>query len=332
MTYAIMKNPAHTRVSFQDSTHLAEKELALCIDALENIRQETIGGVPYLLFNTTKPLDGNTLEKISRLSFVYALFQWDTQVLTPINLAPHYFIPSELSGILKYSGKTNELFTRLMLNLGQKYIKNAPDTLNILDPMAGKGTTLYEALIQGHHAYGVEVDDKVAAESVVYLKKYLETERYKHENHSEKTSGQGDFGRFTALRSQIKITRAKGETPRQFEMVAGDTRHTGEYFKKNTFHAIVADLPYGVQHSSKKPQTTGFTRNAMALLSDALPGYVRVLKPGGVIVLAWNLFLIPRTDMAALLTQHGFKVVDTGMDFSHRVDQAINRDIVIGTL
>ena len=346
MTYALLKNPAYTRVSFQDSDTLALGELTVLAAPMHvrNIRIETLGGLPYVLFDCEKALEAGELTTLSRLSFVYAIFELCGEMLKPVALNPHYFIDAEVSGILKYQGKTNELFTRLMLNLAQFYVKSPPSAqrpvLNILDPLAGKGTTLFEALMQGHNAYGIEVDDKVVHEGVVYLKKYLETAKFKHENHTEKVSGQGEYGRFTAQRNQITIAKSK-ETPkdtRHFEMVAGDTRNVAQIFKKNFFDAIVADLPYGVQHGSKtagnkkKPQGSAITRNALGLMTEAMYGWVRVLKPGGVIVLAWNLFLIPRQEMADLLTQNGFILPDVGVDFSHRVDQAIDRDLMVGIL
>jgi len=330
-TYAILKNPAHSRVSFSGSDILAINELTAVASNIfaKNIRSSIIGGVPYVLFDCDTALSESAVTAVSRLSFVYTIFEIaQEEMLKPITLNPNYFLDSELSGILKYTGKTNELFTRLMINLAQLHIKNPSDILNILDPMAGKGTTLYEALMQGHNAYGVEVDDKMPGESVIYLKKYLETAKHKHENHTEKVSGQGEMGKFTSIRNQIKIAGTC-----HFEMVAGDTRNILAYFKKNQFHAIIADLPYGVQHGSKSSQNkkgTAITRNAMGLISEALPGWVRVLKPGGVIVLAWNLFLIAKHEMVELLAVHGFTIPDLGADFSHRVDQAIDRDLIIG--
>jgi len=342
MTYALMKNPAHTRVSFQDSDALAVNELTVLAQNMnaKDIRIMQIGCLPYVLFDCEQTLSESEICTLSRLSFVYAIFELQGDMLKPVALNANYFIDSELSSILKYQGKTNELFTRLMLNLAQFYVKTPPDILNILDPLAGKGTTLYEALIQGHNAYGVEADDKVVHESVVYLKKYLETAKYKHENHAEKVSGQSPAGKFAAVRNQITIARSKVEqkNARHFEIIAGDTRNTAAFFRKNLFHAIVADLPYGVQHGSKvgnkkqKPQSGTITRNALGLISEAMPGWVRVLKPGGVIVLAWNLFLISRNEMAELLVQNGFAVPDLGVDFSHRVDQAIDRDLMVGVL
>ncbi|MCL2286548.1 MAG: SAM-dependent methyltransferase [Firmicutes bacterium] len=345
MTYALLKNPAHTRVSYQDSDILAVNELMVLTEDLstDEIRPVEIGGVTYVLFDCDRPLDESIIRTLSRLSFVYAVFELHGDLLKPVVLNADYFIDQELSGILKYSGKTNELFTRLMLNLAQFYMKNPPEVLNILDPLAGKGTTLFEALIQGHNAYGVEVDEKVVHESVVYVKKYLETVKYKHETHTEKISGQSIIGKFTSSRNQVTIARSKQEEKqgnvRHFEILDGDTRNVSILFKKNHFHAIVADLPYGVQHGSKtgagkkqKPQGSAITRNALGLISEAMPGWVRVLKPGGVIVLAWNLFLITREEMAELLTEHGFTVPDTEVDFSHRVDQAIDRDLIVGVL
>ena len=338
-TYALLKNPAHTRVSFQDSDTLAIKELSVFANLLHatNIRTAQIGGVTYILFDCDNEITPAAVQMLSRMSFVYAIFRYQLDSLVPVTISPNFYLAPELSTILKYTGKTNELFTRMMLNLVLLQINNLSESLNILDPLAGKGTTLYESLILGHNAYGVEVDSKPAHESAVYLKKYLETAKLKHTTHTEKISGVGDGRKFTSTRHQISVTRTKGESARQYEMLDGDTRYMPTFFRKNFFHAIVADLPYGVQHGSKagskgikKTQGGSITRNALGLVKESLPGWVRVLKPGGVIALAWNLFLISRAEMAELLMASGFKVVDFGECFAHRVDQAIDRDVIVG--
>jgi len=339
-TYAILKNPGYTRVSFQDSDILATNELTLAALSVENMRHENIGGIPYLLFDRDMSLNENEFIMLSRLSFTYALFEMTKdKLLRPITLTPNYFLNQELSAILKYSGKTNELFTRLMLNLAQFHIKNPVSHLNILDPLAGKGTTLYESLMQNHNAYGIEIEQNPPKESQTYLKKYLETARYKHTSHTEKISGTSSFGKFTATRYQLEISRNKAEERqgdlRQFEIISGDTRATAHFFKKSYFHAIIADLPYGVQHGSKsgsEKRPKSITRNAMGLISEAMPGWIKCLKPGGVVVLAWNLFLIPRDDMIKLLIENGLKISEAAsmLTFAHRVDQAIDRDVIIG--
>jgi SAM-dependent methyltransferase len=305
-----------------------------------------------------KPLKTEEINGLSRLSFAYALFEYREGKgggpcrLVPLDINPDYLLDESLSSLLKYTGKTNELFTRLMLRLAiaaqppQSTHPLPSVPLRILDPLAGKGTTLFEALMHGHHAYGVEIDEKYPAEADQYLKKFLELARFKHTGHKERVGGQAPGNasapggkKFSATRFRVTLARDKeaqksGDT-RQFEIINGDTRYVNQYYKKDFFDAVVADLPYGVQHASKDNKKThggGFTRNAMGLLQEALPGWLKVLKPGGSVVLAWNLFLIPRREMEALLGAHGLSVPEpvAALDFTHRVDQAIERDVIVG--
>jgi tRNA G10 N-methylase Trm11 len=303
---------------------LALRELILCT-GYDNAREETPGGVPYIVFDTQAPLDEAALTRLSRLSFAYALFLvHENKTLTPLDKNSAYRLSDDISMMLKYTGKTHELFTRFMLNLAISYVRGPHQALRMLDPLCGKGTSLFEGLMLGHHAMGIEIDEKLAYEAVVFFRKYLETAKIKHKNHTEKIGGQDASGkRFTATRHQVTLTRDKLD----FEVIAGNTAFANTYFKKNSFHVIVGDLPYGVQHKSGKSTT----RNAMGLLTEALPAWLKILKPGGVMVLAWNLFLIPRAQMEALFARHGLHMPEETKDgFAHRVDQAINRDLIVG--
>jgi SAM-dependent methyltransferase len=322
---------------------MAFNELSLAVSV--SPREEIIGGIPYVLFDCAEALTPEEVCRLSRLSFTYALFGYREGKngvpcqLTPLFKEPGYFLDESISSLLKYTGKTNELFTRLMLHLAVGFTAYG-GPLYVLDPLAGKGTALYEALLHGHHAYGVEIDEKYTAEADQFLKRFLELARCKHTSHREKTGGQAPGGkRFTATRYQITLARDKeaqraGDT-RHWEIVCGDTRNMSHFYKKDFFHSIVADLPYGVQHASKdknKPQGGGFTRNALGLLQEALPQWLRVLKPGGTIVLAWNLFHIPRMEMEALFSTHGLTIPApfAALAFNHRVEQAIERDVILG--
>ena len=337
MTYAILANPAHSRISYGSASRLAMSELALAGTQLtapiNNIREAAIGGVDYYLFDCPAVLGERDLRTLSRLSFTYALFRHTVTHMVPLEKDGGFFVAEDLSTMLKYTGKTNELFTRFMVNLAQWYCAyDAP--LRILDPLAGKGTTLFESLIQGHHAYGVEIDPKTPQETANYLKKYLEAARYKHEFFTRRISGSPRY-QFTLARD--RTTQKQGDV-REFEIISADTRGVSGYYKKESIHAIVADLPYGVQHGSKAAKTarsasnSGLTRNAMALLQEALPQWLIALKRGGTVVLAWNRFLIPRANMVALFTQYGLAIpaAVAAHDFAHRVDQAIERDIIVG--
>jgi len=310
---------------------MAFSELAYLCGQLSNIREESIGGLSYIVFDGE--LTDEDIRRLSRLSFTFALFEIRSGLLAPIERNCGYFINEDISSILKYSGKTSEIFTRLMLNLA---LSHHETPIKLLDPMAGKGTTLYEGLMQHCDVYGIEIDPKPAGEAFMYMKKHLEMAKYKHNSHQEKISGVGTDGKkFSSIRYQIELADSRDSMKtgksRQFEMVAGDTRHTRTFYKKGSFHAIVADLPYGVQHTAKnKHPNQSSSRNAMVLLQEAMPVWMQVLKPGGVTVLAWNLFLIKREEMEQLFVENGLVVKDMGLDFSHRLDQATHRDLIVG--
>jgi len=70
----------------------------------------------------------------------------------------------------------------------------------------------------------------------------------------------------------------------------------------------------------------------MGLLREAIPEWVKVLRPGGVMVLAWNLFLIERGEMEGVFAEHGLTIPERlrVLDFSHRLDQATHRDLILG--
>ena len=219
ITYAILANPVITEyISKLQKLSLAELEIACrrfsvkCSDfALTDIE-----GVLYLTFNTEEPLSKEDLAWLSRLSFTYAIFELRKKgsevILIPIRKISSYYFNDDLSTILKYTGKTNELFTRLMINVAvlSSDFYNTKD-INLLDPVAGKGTTLFESLIAGYNSYGIEINPNVAHESAVFFKKYLENGKYKHTLKKERMRGEGKS--FTAnfynlnLQNQKKILK-----------------------------------------------------------------------------------------------------------------------------
>lgn len=329
--YAIMLNPTN-RVYFESSKKLAIAELRLVInDEKLEITEQKIGGIDYLFVDA----DSKFLEAIFQLSFVYAVFEvaeFNGKIaLIPIENTQNQYIDSGISSMLKYTGKTNEVFTRLMINIGAITIGKLGEKLTLLDPIAGKGTTLYEGLVKGYNVYGVEIGTKVAEESYRFTKKYLETARYKHSVKELKQSGANKS--FVATRYSIDITKDK-ETKDSvhYEMVAGNTLYTDKFFKKDSFDLIVGDLPYGVQHSNvTNEKQNSFTRNPKELLAGSLPVWKNVLKANGALVLGWNYNVVDRQTIVELLEGNGYKVMNEGLylEFTHRVDQAINRDIIV---
>jgi hypothetical protein len=341
--YALLFNPGHNRVYFKESQKLSLGELRLALPRLSRtcgeVRTDSIADIPYLVFSAEQPLLKEDIEVISQLSFVYAVFEIreiaGEKLLIPIARTNTQFMDDSLSSILKYTGKTNEIFTRMMLNIALFTSDfDSKTDIRLLDPIAGKGTSLFEGLISGYDAYGIEIGDKVVNEAVNYLKKYLETEKYKHTTKTEKVSGPNNS--FTATRHSFDISKSKADQKenrqKHFELIAGNSVHADKYFKKNTFHLIVGDLPYGVQHGNvTNEKQSSLTRSPKELLAACLPAWKTVLMPGGTIVLAWNRFVLSRDDMVKQLQKAGFTVFNDGvfLEFDHRVDQAINRDIVV---
>ncbi len=75
----------------------------------------------------------------------------------------------------------------------------------------------------------------------------------------------------------------------------------------------------------------GLARRPHDLLAAAVPGWAKLLRPGGALGIAWNTLVAPRAEAAAILVSAGLEPAESGpyLDFRHRVDQAIVRDILV---
>jgi tRNA G10 N-methylase Trm11 len=111
-------------------------------------------------------------------------------------------------------------------------------------------------------------------------------------------------------------------------LVNDDTTFAGEHYRKPVFDLVVTDLPYGVQHASKaRPGAP--SRDPRSLVDAALDGWIGAMKPGAALGLSWNTKVWPRAELVAMLADHGLMPVTHSVDFEHRVDQAITRDLVV---
>jgi len=341
VTYAILFNPGHNRVYFETSLKLSLSEFGICAQNFstpyQNLQTQNICGVEYLTFETANHLAEPDIKIISCLSFVYAIFELKQEnnetYMKPLAKNNNCFVNESIGTILKYTGKTNEVFTKMLLNIAYNS-QSSKNEIKLLDPVAGKGTTLFEGLVMGFNVYGIEIADSVVNESYHFTKRFLETARYKFTHKETKISGANKS--FSALRRTFETAATKEElktkNTRTIEFIAGNSQHAATYYKKNFFNLIVGDLPYGVQHGNvTKQKQSSLTRNPLELLTACLPAWVNVLKAGGVIVLSWNSNVLPRTKLADLFLQNGLKVFDEAayLQFEHRVDQSILRNIIV---
>ena len=118
--YALLVHPSANRVYALASEALTVAELGILsrtrLDGRLGAAEPTrIAGVPYLAFDA-EPADGD-LALLGDVSTAMALFDRDGNALRPVELPRRDRFDDDLLTILKYAGKTNELFTKLLLNV-----------------------------------------------------------------------------------------------------------------------------------------------------------------------------------------------------------------------
>ncbi len=311
MRYALLLAPSANRVYTQAAAALAEAELE-AFGGLEIRPPAVLGGHSYLVFEA----EPQRLADLANLSSAYAFYELvDDGLLRPVAAQPLDRFDDDLITIPKYAGKTNEHFTKLLLNVTVHATQWAGDFLTrrftVLDPVAGRGTTLNQALMYGWNAIGIETDRKDFEAYEAFLKTYLRRKRIKH---SAEVAPVRREGKRIGRRLDVTVRGEHGE--QTVTMFEADTTLARSLMKARSVDAIVGDLPYGVVH------------RAGDLLRAALPGWVELLRPGGAIGVSWNTHAAPRKDAVALLEAHGLAVLDGA--FEHWVDQGITRDIVVG--
>ena len=341
-TFALLTLPSRNRVYAQSAAALTLAELALLSDAvldgrLDELEQAVIGGVRYATFRADR-IDGADAAFLANLSSIYALFEVADGALRPVELHPLDRYDDDLITIQKYPGKTNEQFTKLLVNVtvlasafADRLSAAGGGKLALLDPLCGRGTTLNRALMFGWDAAGIEHDAKDFEAYSTFIQTWLKHKRIKH--HAETTPVRRDR-QVVARRLRIELAAAKddykaGQT-QLLDVVNADTVKAVEFFRPEAFHVVVADAPYGVQHGSRTA-AKGLRRSPLDLLAAATPGWSRLLKPGGALGLSWNTLVARREEAARILAESGLIVMDSGphLRFAHRVDQAINRDILV---
>ena len=338
-SYALLVAPSANRVYARAAAALTVAELGVLAETvlagrLGQATREVLAGVDYVTFEGD--LDTTGLAHLANVSTAFALFErTGDETFRPVPLERLDCLDDDLLSILKYPGKTNELFTKLLLNVTVLASGGAArmltDRLRVLDPLCGRGTTLNQVLMYGWHAAGVDVDSADFDTYAAFLSRWLKDKRLKHTATNAKLRRDGrTLGR--RLDVELATSRqawADGDTITLSTALA-DAREAAEVYKAASFDAIVTDAPYGVQHGSRS--AAGLGRRPLELLGEALPGWVRLLRPGGAVGIAINVRTCPREDALALLRDADLEPRDTEAyrGFEHRVDQAILRDLVVG--
>jgi SAM-dependent methyltransferase len=336
--YALLVLPATNRVYAGASARLTIAELEVFNHAvlggrLHTVSETVIAGVRYVCFEADA-LTGRDADFLANLSSVYTLFRREGDLFAPIELRSLDTFDDDLITIQKYQGKTNEHFTKLLLNVTLLATSWADQLLErrfaVLDPLCGRGTTLNQALMYGFDAAGLDIDQRDFDVYTTFIGTWLKRKRLKHSadttrvRHDRAVIGR----RFQASIGVTKRTYKAGDSLK-LSYVNADTTKALDFYQPATFDAIATDAPYGVQHGSRSDQ--GLRRSPLALIASAAPVWARLLRPGGALGLAWNVNVAGRDEVCHALTQAGLDVVDAAAyhDFRHRVDQAVVRDILV---
>jgi SAM-dependent methyltransferase len=335
--YALLLSPSANRVYAEAAPALTLAELQVMGDgvlggAIREARLARMGSVDYVVF-AGEALDERALAVLSNLSTTLALFTLEGGRLTPLDLRRLDRFDSDLLSIQRYAGKTNETFTRLLLNVTLAAsgfaAAFAERSFTVLDPLCGRGTTLNQALMYGFSAAGVELDRKDFDAYAQFIQRWLKDKRLKHRAHLGHVKGHPRLSLDVGL---DKASFKEGHSL-HVNVVNADTRETGAVFPPRSFDVVVTDAPYGVQHGSSTGARNALARSPLELVSEAAPVWREALRPGGALGIAWNTHVAKREALLEVLARSGFEPCDAPSyrGFKHRVDQSILRDVVVAT-
>ena len=334
MKYSIMIWP-HANARYQQALR------PLCVAELRVLMGATMPGEPafaehagisWLEFESE-----HSVEQVARRAGQSAHLLLLSQVredgsLMPICGQKGAYLGADLPNILKYKGKTNEVFTRFLLNMAvhsSAFSDKFDQKLRLFDPMCGRGTTLFEALNRGYDAIGADVDKQDIKEAVTFFKKYLEYHKVKHQ---AKALSMTISGKPPLPRHQFSLAATpdafKAGDVRELSLILGDAQRTALAFPEKYFHIMAMDLPYGVQHAPGGTKVEPLER----LLARSLPAFSSRLLPGGALALSFNNNTLRKSKACELLADAHFDVLNgPGYDdLAHWVEQAVTRDVVVG--
>ena len=331
--HLILLAPSANRVYASEANRLVAAELKIILGADDRpaIEPVSLAGIGYLAL-ATEGLDERVCQALGRLSGCYAAFRREHDRLQPIQLTAPDLFDDDLVTIPKYPGKTNEQFTRLLINVTLASMRRAASgPISILDPMCGRGTTLSTAMMLGCYVSGVEVEAKAVEAYAAYLATYCRRKRLKHTLDVTPVRREG---KIIGKRLDAELIPAGRERALTLTVFSGDTQQSGALFGKRRFDAVVADAPYGVVHGSHtdvRGASVKRDRSAAGLINQALPVWAGQLKTGGALGLSWNAIGLKRDQLIGHIAATGLEPLDFGpyQDFEHRVDSSIRRDIVV---
>ena len=329
MKYAFLLYP-HQNIRYRQSLlMLARQELSMTLEALGRaceVKDCMMGGAAFLTFDAPK-LTRRDIRMLSQVASCYVMFTMEDAQMVPVEPEHPDYVGEDLPALLKYKGKTNEMFTDTMLTMALAVSDFMPvhdSQLIVCDPMAGRGTTAMLALRRGYHGVGIEIARAEVKEACDYMTRYLEFHRIKHKKTEGALTVRGKAGgRETKFVFSDTPEHFKDGDTRTLRLIQADTRDAAALLRPQSVHLMVTDIPYGVQKG-----TAGKQDSIGGTLREALPAWYEVLKTGGALALSFNTHVTKRAALEALAQEAGFEIVQTP-SLEHWVEQAISRDVLL---
>ena len=220
-TFAIQISPDSKSAYFKDYVDVATHELKSTFDGLK-FQHNRVGSLDFLFIEAEE----NQLPHLARLSFVQGCYRVHGNHLEPLHVEASFKLHEDFVFGSKYKGKTSERLTQLMLNVGLSAIGNpSPKKAKLLDPMCGRGTTLFWAARYGMKAKGIEQDPKALEDIRRNFKKWTKLHKTKHTLQEgtvgkSKKKGHGKFLELNVVDTHLKF-------------IIGDARDARRHQRRN---------------------------------------------------------------------------------------------------
>ena len=286
------------------------------------------GRAVFLSFET-RPLTDAELLRLSLHSSVGLIAEEHHALLKPLDVSPPFYLDEDLPEILKYKGKTSVPFTRFMINTALSLTPWAasPGDATLIDPLCGRGTSLFCAVQLGMNAIGLDRDRRSLEEADTYFTRYLKTCRLKHTRSTvSETWKNASIHAVDFVFSDTK-EHAKAGQHRKLLLACADTADAPALTRRAKAQVLVADLPYGIQHA---PIAGNHPESFQSLLRRALPHWKHALSSGGAVAISFNELTLPSRDVISILRDTDFHPVED-LPFTclrHEVEQAVSRNVV----
>ena len=322
----------HPNIQYREPLiRLSICELTMMLESLSVsacVHCETLGNAAFLSFES-RELTESELCYLSRHSSICFFSINENERLLPVAVPSSAYLPEDLPEVLKYKGKTNASFTRMMINtaLSLTPFFSEGSAVTVADPLCGKGTSLFSAVQAGFCAIGIEKEKRFAAEAEVYFSKYLMLHGIKHQKIKKAETVKGSSVPVTEFIFSATRDGYRSGDLRSLRIAAGDTSDLKAAARGSIINVIVADLPYGIQHA---PSGGGQISSFQSLLDRALPAWAAVLARKGSIAVSFNTLTLPRHIVVSALSRAGFSPIESSTlsGLKHSVEQAVVRDVV----